>query len=207
MLYVLICGVPVKIPDEDRWYPRLSSCDCGIDLFGKGLLGRGSGWNTSSKSYSGGGSWSPDVITTFLQLRTTSGLCLPMTAVSSVSLAFYNAAWSWAGCIPIMGCWKINPLWQINKKKLWMLPRSMLKTPFELSNVSSPVIIIDRRTWHGLHCIHWLPGNFLLNSVPALRKAKPWIQLSVHFLVWSKQFIIILNSEEKILKAEAQKQN
>lgn len=150
MLYVLIWDVPLKIPDEDRWYSKLSSCDSKwINLFGKGLLGGGSGWNTSSKTYSGGGSWSPDVITTFLQLCTTSGLCLPVTVVSSVSLAFYNEAWSWAGCIPVMGCWKINPLWQINKKKLWILPRSMLKTPFELSNVSFPVIIIDRKTWHG----------------------------------------------------------
>lgn len=130
----------------------------------------------------------------FLQLCTTSGLCLPSTAVSSVSLASYNEAWSWAGCIPVMGCWKINPLWQINRKKLWILPRSTLETPFELRNVSSLVLVITRKTWHGHHYVGRLPESFLINPVPAYPKAEPCIQLSAHFLLWSKQFIMFILS-------------
>lgn len=204
MLYILLCAVPFKMQDEYRWYPRLSSCDSGINSFGKWLLGRGSGWNTSSWSHSGGASWSPDVITMFLQLCTTSGLCLPTTAVSSVSLASYNEAWSWAGCIPVMGCWKINPLWQINRKKLWILPRSTLETPFELSNVSSLVSVITRKTWHGHHYVGWLPESFLINPLSAHPKAKPCLQLSAHFLVWSKQFITFILSFVGKKKLEAE---
>lgn len=71
--------------------------------------------------------------------------------LSSASLASHNEAWSWVGCIQVMGCWKINSLWQINRKKIWTLLRSVLETPLELSSVSCPVLIISRITCHGHH--------------------------------------------------------